>query len=162
MANGQTRDYNKIYEALAGEQGDILGLIAYGIYKREKIAYIKRFVDGKGRNPTEDELRSFHDESMFRMESYRKLASSEVQSLYNQIGAEQAEEMFRQIAGSLDATLRDLRPKWFAGVWQGAVGNVIFTVGLFVLLMLVIGFFEGAPAVIQTIIRWLGKINGQA
>ena len=159
MPGSLPREYNQIYEALVYEPNDIVGLIAYGIYKREKIDHIKRFVDREGRNPTDEDLRAFHEESMARVENYRKLASIEVQSLYNHIAAEQAEVMFKQLAGSLDSTLKELRPKWSTGVWQGAVGNVVFTVGLFLVLMLVIGFFDGAPAIIQNLVRWLGKLS---
>lgn len=159
MANDQPRECNKIYEALTEKPGDILGLLAYGIYKREKIDHIKRFFEANQKNPSDEDLRMFHAESMARIEQYRKLATSEVQELYNHIAVEQGEMLYTQMTVNLEETLKGLKARWWFGVWQGAVGSLVFTICLFVLLMLAIGFFEGAPAIVNTLTKWLLKLG---
>ena len=56
------RNYNNIYKLLVKDEGDIYGHIAYSIYKANKIEYIEKFKEEHGGNqPTEDELKPFHD-----------------------------------------------------------------------------------------------------
>lgn len=37
------RHYNFIYEKLVSNDGDMVGRIAYSLYKREKIAFVKQY-----------------------------------------------------------------------------------------------------------------------
>lgn len=56
------RNYNDIYKRLVKDEGDVYGHIAYSIYKANKIEYIEKFKREHGGNqPTEDELKPFHD-----------------------------------------------------------------------------------------------------
>lgn len=43
MSDPCERKFNNIFQQLAEEPEDLIGLLAYGVYKREKIEYIIRF-----------------------------------------------------------------------------------------------------------------------
>ena len=51
--------YNFIYSKLVLAEDDVVGLIAYGIYKKHKIEFINKIKDEKGREPNDDECDSF-------------------------------------------------------------------------------------------------------
>ena len=42
------RQYNRIYGKIVQGENDIVGSIAYSLYKRHKIAYIERFKASQG------------------------------------------------------------------------------------------------------------------
>ena len=50
------RKYNYIFKKLVDDETDLIGLVAYGLYKNNKIEYLEKFKDKNGREPTEDEL----------------------------------------------------------------------------------------------------------
>ena len=52
-----TTRYSFIYNNLVSNSGDFIGLVAYSIYKQEKIEYIKKFEDAHQRSPNPDELK---------------------------------------------------------------------------------------------------------
>ena len=51
-----SRKYNYIFSKLVDDETDLIGLVAYGIYKNNKIGYIEKFKEKQGREPSEDEL----------------------------------------------------------------------------------------------------------
>ena len=56
------RKYNYIYKLLVEDRGDIIGHIAYALYKEDKIEYINKFKEEHNNNePTEDDLKPFND-----------------------------------------------------------------------------------------------------
>lgn len=58
------RKYNYIYKQLVDDEYDVIGHIAYSIYKSNKIEFIEKFKEEhNGLPPTEEELMSFHDVS---------------------------------------------------------------------------------------------------
>ena len=56
------REYNLIYSKLVEREDDVVGTIAYSIYKTDKIAFIEEYKKNhEGNDPTEDDFKRFHD-----------------------------------------------------------------------------------------------------
>lgn len=56
------RQYNFIYKQLVKDESDIVGNIAYSLYKADKIKFIEDFkAKNGGKEPTEAEFQPFHD-----------------------------------------------------------------------------------------------------
>lgn len=53
--------YNFIYSKLVADENDILGIIAYAIYKRQKIDFIKTTKETYDRDPTPEEFQTFYN-----------------------------------------------------------------------------------------------------
>lgn len=72
------RKYNFIYEKLVISDDDLVGLVAYGIYKKHKIEFISKIKADEHREPTEDECRSFFAASTTdsQLSKYRSEAES--------------------------------------------------------------------------------------
>lgn len=129
------RQYNRIYGKIVQGDNDIVGCIAYSLYKRHKVAYIESFKASHGCEPTEEQLKSFHDTTSMddNIERYRKEASDILLGFCNdslsyassQIEEEcrnNHEEMLRQVVS-------ELRPKgFFYGVGQSIVGAFVFMI----------------------------------
>ncbi len=77
------RKYNYIYSRLVEGKGDIIGHIAYALYKDEKVEYISRFKkEHDGKEPDEDDLKPFNDisSSESSINKYKYIASGILQS----------------------------------------------------------------------------------
>lgn len=76
------RSYNHIYNLLVEGKGDLIGYIAYALYKDEKIEYIARFKEEHGNEPDEEDLKRFHDitSTETSVERYKYVASGILQS----------------------------------------------------------------------------------
>ena len=72
------RKYSEIFSQIVKDQSDIVGHIAYGLYKDEKSKYIEHFKETNGRDPSDAELDLFHDIScqVDKVIKYRFIASN--------------------------------------------------------------------------------------
>lgn len=72
------RQYNYIYKKLVNSEDDLIGLIAYGIYKKHKIEFIEQIQEEYKREPTDEECSSFFISSTTDSQiiKYRNDASS--------------------------------------------------------------------------------------
>lgn len=70
--------YNSIYEQLVKSEDDLIGLIAYAIYKKHKIEFITSIKEKQGREPTTDECKIFFNASTTesQLAKYRNDAQS--------------------------------------------------------------------------------------
>jgi len=77
------RQYNFIFSKLVEKDDDMLGLLAYGLYKQQKIEYIAQFKKEHGRGPSHEELATFHDltSSPTQIENYKQLAEIRLNSI---------------------------------------------------------------------------------
>lgn len=72
---------------MVDSEDDLVGLIAYGIYKKHKIEYITRIKEEQNREPTDEECRSFFVAST---------TSSQLDKYHSQ-----AENMLLEMAGNI-------------------------------------------------------------
>ena len=56
-----SRSYSFVYKELVKDDGDIVGIIAYYLYKNEKKKFIENYIESKGKEPTEKEIEKFCD-----------------------------------------------------------------------------------------------------
>lgn len=77
------RNYNRIYSLLVEDRADIIGHIAYALYKEEKIEFIARYKDeNDGEEPTEEVLNQFNmiSSNQSSIDKYKFVASCILQS----------------------------------------------------------------------------------
>ncbi len=86
--------YNWIYkeimsDAMSKDKHDIIGYVAYSIYKREKIEEIERFKNRNGgKDPEFADLKYFHEQSEGRIAEYRETAQRVLQNYMTNLGIE--------------------------------------------------------------------------
>ena len=77
------RNYNYIYSQLVEDRADIIGHIAYALYKEDKIEYITKFKQENGNTElTEEDLKPFNTISSTQssLDKYRFVASCIMQT----------------------------------------------------------------------------------
>jgi hypothetical protein len=87
--------YNFIYNKLVSDKNDILGVIAYSVYKRQKIEYLANIHKKHGRPPDVEELAFFHDfsNSSMQIKSYNDQAVELARSFSNAVLQEDVQKL---------------------------------------------------------------------
>lgn len=124
------RKYSFIYGKLVTEDGDLIGLLAYSIYKKQKIEHIQNFVDQHGCDPNDAELDTFHQFTIAdsQIEQYKTTAESKLNDFVNEImdiKAQEVEKFYK-------TTFRDIAKEKGHGFWygilQGVVSSLFYTI----------------------------------
>ena len=131
------RKYSNIFSLLVRNQSDIVGHIAYALYKSEKANYIEHFCAINNRKPTDDELSIFHDISSQpdSVNEYRFVASNILSRFIDNSLQESIQGIERSCyarhADILKDVIKPLRPpkkriSFLHGVAQSIAGAFIF------------------------------------
>ena len=126
--------YNFIYEKLVVSDDDLVGLIAYGIYKKHKIEYITNLKKELQRDPTGDECRSFFIASTTssQLEKYRSQAENMLLEMagnitdyeLKQYEADMLKNYRREISSCMPSNWRS----FFISIGAGVVSAFLFAI----------------------------------
>lgn len=146
----EQRRYNFIYRQLVESEDDVIGLVAYGIYKQHKIEFIRSFKEKNDKDPedrdcdtfyltstTPDQLRKYRDQA-------ENLFSSLVASTTNEEIQRFEQEMLKTYESKIDDSVKKSMPTTMKSFWLGVLGSFIATlvmVGISVLF-----YFYGATS----------------
>lgn len=142
------RNYNYIYEKLVESENDLIGHIAYSIYKSNKIEFIEKFKKGHdGVAPTEEDLRPFHDMSC--TDSTISLYLMKAESLLQDFMGELWEDFHEEIENDciknqnqhLEKIIEPIKPNKWKQFWQSLWASLLGAF-LFALLVATIAFIK--------------------
>lgn len=155
--NGEKKHrFNYIYAELVKGPNDIVGLFAYAIYKQEKIEYIKRFKENHiNREPEPHELEEFHLLSMGRCGQYRALAEQQLNDFMGEYGTLIKGELDDEYNHLLSQRLDEVKTSFWDGVLQGALGSVLYTVFLGIIVVIILGLRWGLSGILEEGIKML-------
>jgi len=166
IAPGESQ-YNFIYNKLVKSPDDINGMIAYALYKREKIQFIQDFASQHSRQPSDGELRSFHISSNTeaRLNAYsvqagviaREFLEISLAAKVSEIEGQWREE-YRQ--GMISSDLKDLKG-FGRGVLQGVVSSWIFSFSVALVLLGAVISRVGPNDVFNEIVRMIRSEPGR-
>ena len=131
------RTYNFIYEKLVKDKDDVLGIIAYSLYKRNKIDFINKFQVDNGTLPSDTEMKTFHASSTTEssLEGFRRQAVDLARAFIDSALDEKRQELEQEYEDNYNLskvanTLESLRPNHYIsflfGVSQGIVSSMLF------------------------------------
>ena len=126
--------YNYIYEKLVTNDDDVLGLIAYGIYKQHKIEFITKIKEDKQREPTPEEFNSFFAASTTesQLNNYRSqaeaLLSETVANIANEELGRYENEMLRNYKNEIKDCIPGNGKTFIVSVGAGIVSALLFAV----------------------------------
>lgn len=89
---------NAVFESLVTGDADIVGLVAYSIYKQNKHDWLVAFDKAKGRGPNENEVAAYilGESTPRRLAIYRHLAEATLEGRGPEVPAGPATEAFAQ------------------------------------------------------------------
>lgn len=132
------KKYNFIYRELVQNWDDIVGHVAYSLYKENKIQFIEKFKkDHGGKEPTDEDFENFHRISCLpdSIENYKRSAVELLKSFMNALLADEVkeieastfrrhEEMLRQIVEKM----KSHRKSWWKELGMSALSTFIIMV----------------------------------
>lgn len=121
-----------MYEKLVENDQDLVGMIAYSIYKKHKQEFIKNYKkENNQKNPSTSKLQPFHTSCQleFQLRKYRDESTTLVSALTNEIINLKKEEI-KTILGTESKT-----KQFWLGVLQSLVASLIW-----VLIIAIIAF----------------------
>ena len=151
------REYNFIYSKLVQSESDMIGHIAYSLYKQEKVSWIE---DHKkacgGKEPTETEFKRYHEAccSGQRINNYRIMANSILQEFMGGSTDVVAEQVAREVSSKVTQHINDnianripepesMGSRYFHGIAQSILAAVILAVVIWLLIVVVSKFSIG-------------------
>lgn len=145
--------YNYIFSALANDEDDILGQLAYSVYKRQKIEYIKAFKARNGFEPQDADLIAFHDisNSHSQLESYRTQAARLAKDFLDSCMSAESEELATFYAAKANSEISSARPGFWKGVSQSVIGSACFIMLLGCLVFFTWSLKQGPRQVIEQV-----------
>ncbi len=134
-----SRKYSYIFSKLVENDTDIVGHIAYALYKSDKVNYIENFKESNKREPTDEDLDAFHSVSsqIESVRKYRFVAAHILRDFLDNSLDESIEKIEQDCANRHAEILKDvikpLLPKkksttFWHGVLQSVAGAFIFAI----------------------------------
>lgn len=126
--------YNYIYEKLVLAEDDLVGLIAYGIYKKHKIEFITKIKEELQREPTQEECNSFSVASGTDtlLTSYRERAETMLSETVVNIAGEEVKkiesEMLKRYKEEISSCLPSKARSFGSSILAGILSTLLFTV----------------------------------
>ncbi len=115
--------YNNVFERFVGQNdmSDIIGIVAYGIYKNAKREWATSFRQEYARAPTQDELRAYH----------ATWTPAQIQSARNSAAQVMTEYAATVIEEEEPKILREaLKGAFWKSIWQSIFANFLYTLML--------------------------------
>ena len=134
------RKYSYIYSYLVNDENDLIGHIAYSIYKSEKIDYIKGRKE-KGIELSDEDLETFNVVAATdgSIGSYRLRAEMLLQDFVSNVLDETIEEIKVDVSNKHRELLKDVVKPLETGFWKNVGVNVVSSF-IFALLLALIAF----------------------
>lgn len=139
------RKFSYLFSQLVQDENDMIGHIAYSLYKSNKIEFIKQYkVEHEDKNPTEDDLDAYHKAVKTSIPALR-IQAEQILSNFTQLTMDETVfEIESDIKNNQEKALKDIitplippKPK---GPWDGFLMGVLVK-GVQALLLAVILFF---------------------
>ncbi|WP_249672046.1 hypothetical protein [Pseudomonas abieticivorans] len=149
----ESKGYNFIFQKLVQYDEDVLGIIAYSVYKKQKIEYLTSIRQKQGREPLASELESFHSlsNSPTQIETYQARALSLIRTFTDDAIVEEAKEVSDYYAEKSRQEVAKLKPRFWLGVGQSVVGSAAFVLLLGVLVIFTWSLNQGPRQIIEHI-----------
>ena len=133
---------NYIYEKLVKDDSDLVGLIAYAIYKKHKIEFIEAIRNNEQRDPTEDEYQAFAISSNVdsQLLKYRTDAEQLLSEMVLTAAGDEIEAYEKEMLKDYQNTIKNSLPPAWQNILYSVIGSFVFSIilGLF--------FFLGATS----------------
>ena len=130
------RSFNYIYEKLVRSEGDMVGHIAYSIYKKEKQAFISDWrLKNPGKNIPEEVLDTFHTSAStdVSIKNYRAAANDVLQSFTSKVLVQKISETEKQCLAEQQNQLKEIiKPISTSQIKQYIHGSIQSVIGAFI------------------------------
>lgn len=117
---------HKAYSSIVQGSDDLVGFVAYSLYKQDKLEFITKHQLDTGSAPTDSEVMAFCRTSSLPgpVSAYRAKATYLLSEMYDDLLEETVTEIEEQYKAEMVAELKKTHPFW-AGVWQHLMAGLM-------------------------------------
>lgn len=135
---------HKAYTTLVQGENDLVGLIAYSLYKSDKLDFVAKHHADTGSAPTSAEVLVFCRSATLAgpVSAYRAKATYLLQEMYDDLLEDKVAELQRDYQRDLVAELKQAHPFW-EGVWQHVIAGIAITAFLGLVAVIYYGSHAG-------------------
>lgn len=135
-------DRNFIYSKLVRDDDDIIGMVAYGIYKKHKIEFIESIKKEYDREPNQEEWHAFalSSNTDSQLGKYISQADNTLASFVMTSAGEQIKNAERQMLEQYQANIKAVLPSNWKTIGLSVLGSFIFSA--VITLALILGAFS--------------------
>jgi hypothetical protein len=123
--------YNTVYEKLVQHDDDLVGLIAYALYKQNKRDWLVEHRNRKAKDPTEAEMSAYLTSQQLdgTVRMYRERAAAVLDEFGKQVIDRATPDIQRDaVAGSIEKSL-----SWWRQIPTGIASALVYTILLIVI-----------------------------
>ena len=138
------RKYNFIYSKLVQSDDDLVGLVAYGIYKQHKIAFINDFKEKHKKEPNDSEYEIFFITSttIDQLKKYRDQAETLISEIVSNTMLEEIKnfesDMLNNYEEKIESAVKKNVPSNTKSLIIGIIGSIV---GAIILTAMMVGFY---------------------
>ena len=121
----QSMSRHQTFTKLVTDDKDFVGMVAYTIYKKEKLDWIEQFKVTHGDEPSEAELKQFTlaSDSTLRIQQYREIAESRVNDFIDNAIFEELEGYKKRLRD--DEIVKASKKGFIKGVGENVLAGII-------------------------------------
>lgn len=125
-------DKNFIYSKLVRDDDDIIGMVAYGIYKKHKIEFIESIKSAHDREPNADEWHAFaiSTNTESQRDKYVAQAETMLATFVMNSAGEQIKNSERKMLEQYRANIKAVLPSNAKTVWLSVLGSLKYSQSL--------------------------------
>ena len=135
------------------EQDDPIGMFAYAVYKRQKMAERNRLEEYLGRPPTNEDLLPFVLGAEARIDDFLKIAEIELSEFQNAKLEVYMDDLAERYEKSFQEEIQRFRPQkqpsWFKSALYGMAGNILTVALTFLLFIIGMLVLNGTPSLVK-------------
>lgn len=134
----EEKQYNYIYGKLVSDPEDVIGLLAYSIYKQHKIEFIEDFKKKKGSAPTDADIENFIMSSVTQsqLEKYRESANTILSETVADAVQDEMGRMSLDFQNVIEPVVKKHSSSWFKTVLLNVIGSFVFSIILVIIFLL--------------------------
>ena len=131
-------DKNFIYTKLVHDDNDIIGMVAYGIYKKHKIEFIESIKREHGREPSEEEWHVFSisTNTESQLNKYISQADNTLATFVMNTAGEQIKTSERQMLEQYQSNIKAVLPSNWKTIGLSVLSSFIFSAVVSIALIL--------------------------
>lgn len=136
-ASSPSKSVHATYSALVRDGDDLVGLIAYALYKSEKIGFVEQHKKRHGSAPSEHDLMTFI--CVFNMPAQISAYRDRATQLLEAMNEELLDQVLTELQGEHDSEKKQLERNYeirlvedlkkAAGFWKGVGQNIVANLG---------------------------------
>ena len=131
------KQYNYIYGKLVSSPEDVIGLLAYSIYKQHKIEFIEDFKKKKGSAPTDADIENFIMSSVTQsqLEKYRESANTILSETVADAVQDEMGRMSLDFQNVIEPVVKKHSSSWIKTVLLNVIGSFVFSIILVIIFL---------------------------